>query len=342
MRPLLIALPLILGACVSQPDKAPEKLPTRIAFGSCSHQEKPMPILDQVIALNPDLFIYLGDNIYGDTEDMEILKAKYQTLGAREEFQRLKQSTPLLATWDDHDYGRNDAGKEYPKKAESKEILNFWDEPLDSERRQHEGIYTSYHYQKDGKRLQIILLDTRTFRDPLLRKNGQKGPYIPHPETGSTMLGDAQWRWLEAQLQQPADLRIIGSSTQFAHQHNGHESWTNLPFEQQRMIDLIQHTKANGVLFITGDVHWGEISKRPVDGGYDLIDITASGINRDWKNVSPNKYRVGSAVREFHFGIIDIDWSEKLPQVECAIYDFEGTKREALLAPASQLQFKGQ
>ncbi len=267
-----------------------------------------MPILDQVVALNPDLFIYLGDNIYGDTEDMDTLQAKYQTLAAREEFQRLKQNMPLLATWDDHDYGRNDAGKEYPKKAESKEIcLNFWDEPPHSERWQHEGIYTSYHYEQDGKQLQIILLDTRTFRDSITRKNGNKGRYIPHPKPGSTMLGEAQWRWLEAQLQKPADLRIIGSSIQFSREHNGHESWANFPFEQQRMVDLIQRTKANGALFISGDVHWGEISKHPVDGGYDLIDITASGINRDWKHVSPNQYRVGSAVREFHFGTIDID-----------------------------------
>jgi len=324
---------------VSQSNKPSGKLPTRIAFGSCADQNQPMPVLDQVVALNPDLFIYLGDNIYGDTEDMDTLQAKYQTLAAREEFQRLKQSTPLLATWDDHDYGRNDAGKGYPKKAESKEIfLNFWDEPLDSERWQHEGIYTSYHYKQDGKQLQIILLDTRTFRDPITRKNDNKGRYIPHPKPGSTMLGEAQWRWLEAQLQKPADLRIIGSSTQFSHEHNGYESWTNFPFEQQRMIDLIQRTKANGAVFITGDVHWGEISKRPVDGGYDLIDITASGINRDWKSVSPNKYRVSSAVREYHFGTIEIDWSGKFPKMECSIYDLNGTKRESLLVPAAQLQ----
>ena len=332
----LITLALGLCSCAGPSEKANDKLPTRIAFGSCANQYRPMPVLDQVVALDPDLFIFLGDNIYGDTEDMDILQEKYQILADREEFQRLKKSTPILAIWDDHDYGQNDAGKEYPKKVESKEVfLNFWDEPLNSERRQHEGIYTSYHYEQDGKRLQIILLDGRTFRDALKKKDGV---CVPHAEPGSTMLGEAQWHWLEEQLQKPADLRIIASGVQFAHEHNGHESWTNFPFEQQRMVDLIQKTKADGALFITGDVHWGEMSRRPVEGGYDLIDITASGINKEWNPISPNKYRVGSVVSEYHFGCIEIDWSGKSPQVECSIYDLNGIKRETLLVPSAQLQ----
>ena len=62
-------------------------LPSKIAFGSCSNQNKPQPILDTVVAKNPDLFIYLGDNIYGDTEDMEVLAQKYRKLGSKKEFQ---------------------------------------------------------------------------------------------------------------------------------------------------------------------------------------------------------------------------------------------------------------
>ena len=262
-------------------------LPTVIGFGSCGDQEKPMPVLDRVLEHRPDLFIYLGDNIYGDSTDMNVLRAKYQTLSERPEFQRLMKSTALIATWDDHDYGRNDAGKEYPKKVESKEIfLDFWKEPEGTERRKTEGIYTSYEYEEGGQKLQVILLDTRTFRGSLL-KGSKKGHYIPHQKRGSTMLGEAQWSWLEEQLLQPADLRIIGTSTQFAHEYNSYESWTNFPFERQRMVDLIQETKANGVIFISGDVHWGEISRRSVKGGYDLYDVTSSGINRDWREVSP-------------------------------------------------------
>ena len=73
----------------------------KIAFGSCGHQNKPQPILKKVVAEKPDLFIYLGDNIYGDTRNMDTLQKKYSLLGNKPEFKELKSNVPLLATWDD-------------------------------------------------------------------------------------------------------------------------------------------------------------------------------------------------------------------------------------------------
>ena len=156
-------------------------LPGKIAFGSCSHQNKKQPILETVVKQSPDLFIYLGDNIYGDTKDMKVLQKKYGLLAAKKEFQSLRANTCVLSVWDDHDYGWNDAGKEYPFKQESKEIfMDFWKVPTDSPRRKHKGIYGSHLFKADGKSLQIILLDTRTFRDPLKRipKSLPKGSKI--------------------------------------------------------------------------------------------------------------------------------------------------------------------
>src|SRR5690606_21107926 len=98
--------------------------------------------------------------IYGDTKDMQVLRDKYAMLAAKPEFQRLKSAAPFLATWDDHDYGWNDAGRHYPFKEESKEIfLDFWGEPENSLRRLRKGIYTSKYYENQGRILQIILLD---------------------------------------------------------------------------------------------------------------------------------------------------------------------------------------
>ena len=151
-----------------------KSIPTRIAFGSCSKETKPQPVLNQVVNNKPDLFIYLGDNIYGDTKDMNVLKAKYAKLAAKKEFQNLRSSVPVLSVWDDHDYGWNDAGKEYEFKEESKAIfMDFWKVPHGSPRRKHNGIYGSHKFTGNGKTLQIIMLDTRTFRDPLM-KNSKK------------------------------------------------------------------------------------------------------------------------------------------------------------------------
>jgi len=316
---------------------------TRIAFGSCSTQDDPLPILRTVVDWEPQLFVYLGDNIYGDTDDMAVLEAKYAKMAAKREFQALRAAVPTIATWDDHDYGSNDAGKEYPFRRESKDIfLKFWNEPADSPRRKHDGIYTSYRFEdpKAGKVLQVILLDTRTFRDPPLKSpfSSWKNDYLPDTNPEKTLLGVAQWAWLEERLKEPADLRIIGSSIQFGHEHNGWESWTNFPMELIRMVNLIASTKANGVVFISGDVHWGELSVLKPPGGYPLYDLTASGLNRDWENVEPNGNRIGEACQEFHFGMLEVNWNGD-PSIQFRIHDMTGRARVRKRVPLRELKF---
>lgn len=349
--PLLLAtFTLIPAATVAQETKLPpvpmpavNPLISRIAFGSCSTQDDPLPILKTVVEWEPDLFIYLGDNIYGDTRDMKLLEAKYAQLGAKKEFQALRATVPTIATWDDHDYGDNDAGKEFPFKAESKEIfLKFWNEPTPSPRREHEGIYTSYRFENAGlgKTLQIILLDTRTFRDQPLRSPfaSWRNDYLPDTDPNKTILGDAQWEWLRTRLEEPADLRVIGSSIQFGHQHNGWESWTNFPHELIRFVSLIKTTQANGVVFISGDVHWGELSVLKTPACYPLHDLTASGLNRDWSNVEPNQNRHGEVCMDFHFGMLDINWSGD-PSVQLRIHDMTGRARVRKTVRLSELKF---
>ena len=342
--PILACICLIL-----RPTTASAQLPTKIAFGSCGHQNHDLPIFDVVLTHKPDLFIFLGDNIYGDTRNMKVLKDKYQKLGSKPSYQRLRSQVEVLATWDDHDYGENDAGKEYRKKEESKEIfLDFFEEPSGSERRKHEGIYTSYIYEDDGKTLQVILLDNRTFRDKLKKYSGEvkdderyfyKLDYAPHTSSEPTILGEAQWQWLEEQLKVPADLRIIGSGTQFGIEFNGYEAWANFPHEQQRMLDLINKSKANGVVFITGDVHYAEISKLEQENLYPIYDVTASGLSSTWKFATPNKNRIDGPIMENHFGMLNIDWNLGKPTISLEIWDVENTKRIYRTVPLSDIGF---
>lgn len=350
----IAALACFSGTLISEdPQRPPVPAPavnpliTRIAFGSCSNQNDPVPILRTVIEWSPDLFIYLGDNIYGDTSDMQLLASKYATLGAKRDFIALRSSVPTIATWDDHDYGENDAGKDFPFKTESKEIfLNFWNEPTPSPRREHEGIYTSYRFEdaRLGKSLQIILLDTRSFRDQPLKNPfpSWKNDYLPDTNPDKTILGAKQWAWLKERLQEPADLRVIGSSIQFGHEYNGWESWTNFPVELMKMVRLITETKANGVVFISGDVHWGELSVLKTPDCYPLHDLTASGLNRDWSNVEPNQNRHGDACMDFHFGMLEIDWEgnpSSGPSVQLRIHDMTGRGRVRKTVRLSDLKF---
>jgi alkaline phosphatase D len=303
-----------------------------IAFGSCGHQNDPQPVLERVAELKPDLFIYLGDNIYSDTYSMDTLKLNYRMLGEKPEFQKLKSSTNIIATWDDHDFGWNDSGRHYPHKEASKEIFLDFFGVTDSTVLQHSGIYYSKIYP-GTKKVQIIMLDTRTFRDKLLPYNGNRRgdslynyqlDYSPYISADSTMLGERQWSWLEEQLKQPADLRIIGSSVQFGITHNGYEAWANFPHEQKRMLELIKKTKAEGVLFISGDVHYAEISRITQPDCYPIYDVTASGITSTWGFATPNENRIDGPVMENHFGLLTIDWSAQDPLITTQIRNNRG------------------
>lgn len=310
---------------------------SKIAFGSCSNQNHPLPIFDVVVKHEPDLFVFLGDNIYADSWSMSTIKRKYQQLANKPTFQNLKAHVPLIATWDDHDFGQNDGGKQYPFKKQTKKIfLNFFNEPDSSERWKHDGIYTSYIYEFNGKKLQIILLDNRTFRDNLKTYKGEKKndnrytyklDYSPHNDTNKTMLGKVQWAWLEQELMKPADIRLIGTGSQFGIEFNGYEAWANFPHEQQKMIDLIKKTRASGVLFLTGDVHYAEISRLIYPDLYPIYDVTASGLSSKWDFATPNKNRVDGPVMENHFGMISINWDLPVPAIKMEIWDDQNNKR---------------
>src|SRR3954470_23310662 len=115
---------VLLFLATSAPLAAAEQPPiARIAFGSCGHKEKPQPIWAAVVKTKPQLFLFLGDNIYADTEDMAVMRAKYAKLGKQPGYRKLLATCPVLATWDDHDYGANDAGAEYPKKREAQQVF---------------------------------------------------------------------------------------------------------------------------------------------------------------------------------------------------------------------------
>ena len=298
----------------------------KIAFGSCGHQDKPIPLFDDIAAQAPDLFIFLGDNVYGDTKNGRVLQRKYAQLAAKESYQNLKKSTRILATWDDHDFGKNDAGKEFCRKKRFKKLfLDFFNEPKESIRRSQQGIYTSYSYEVNSKIIQIILLDTRTFRDKLLKSNNANSidtsfkyelDYLPHYDPTQSFLGEQQWNWLKTTLEQKADYRIIGSSTQFGISYNGYEAWANFPHEQLKMLRLIEETKANGVVFISGDVHYAEISKISAHSSYPIYDVTSSGLTQTWHLSTPNKNRIEGPFMGNNYGLMNIDTEHNVLKVE--------------------------
>jgi alkaline phosphatase D len=311
---------------------------TRIAFGSCANQDKPLPILDTIAATRPELFLLLGDNVYADLDKSrnvtpELIREKYTTLGKVPGFQKLKATCPILATWDDHDFGKNDAGADWALRDDAQRaFLDFFGVPPGDPRRKQKGVYHSTVIGPPGKRVQVILLDTRYFRSPLKRADRPLPgtriiPYLPNTDADATVLGPDQWNWLEGELKRPAELRLLVSSIQVVSEEHPFEKWANIPRERERLYALIKSTGANGVILLSGDRHHGEISLDPNAVGYPLYDVTASGLNqaaRNWRPPEKNAARVAVLPYGDHFGMVQIDWSGDDPRVTLQLRDEDG------------------
>jgi len=343
-------LALVLSALFDTVCFAGEKPIQRIAFGSCIHQEDPQPIWGPIVATKPDLFLFIGDNIYHDVHRSKEAKGwtirdKYKLQADVPGYRKLNKLCPILGTWDDHDYGVNDAGAENPDKKDYQEaFLDFFGIAKDSPRRKQAGIYYSQMFGPPEQRVQVILLDTRYFRSPLNKKAKSIpniGPYLPNNDPKTTMLGETQWKWFAEQLQVPAKLRVIASSIQVVPEDHGWEKWMNFPHERERLFKVIRDSKAAGVVFVSGDRHLAELSMMDSGIGYPLYDLTSSGLTmafKKWRTQEPNRHRVATMNYGNNFGLITIDWDKKDPVVSLQIRDEEGDTILQQKIPLSVLQ----
>ncbi len=291
-------------------EKTEDDTLTTIAFGSCNKQDKPQTLWGPIVKDNPDLWIWLGDNIYGDSEEAHIMKGKYDIQLNNKDYQALMETCPIIGTWDDHDYGKNDGTKHFPAKEQNKELLlNFLGVPEDAPVREREGIYQAYNYGSGDKKVKVIVLDTRTFRDKVSRGPAKKA-YVPDPD--ADILGAEQWQWLAKELKSSdAALTLVVNGSQVISRFHPYEKWGNYPTSRKKLFKMIGDLCPTGVVLLSGDRHHAEISKVNIPGmTHPLYEFTASGMthNRKYDVPEPNKFRVGKKWNKLNYGVIKINW----------------------------------
>lgn len=292
-----------------------------LSFGSCNNQNVQNNLWEPILNHNPDLFIWGGDIIYSDTEDMKFMAKNYAKMKSDSAYVYFKKKVPILGTWDDHDYGLNDGGANYKQKDSVQQIfLNFFDVPTDDPRRMQKGVYCAREFEVGDASIKIIILDTRFFRSDLSKDPTGVKRYIPNQSDSITMLGASQWEWLEEELSNSkAQFNVIMSSIQLLSYEHGFESWGTMPQEVKKMETMLSKSKARGIIFLSGDRHIAEISSKEIEGlDFPLIDMTSSGMTHSYDSFKgePNPYRITDVVPYKNFGILKFDFEKNKVTME--------------------------
>ena len=249
------------------------------------------------------------------------MKQDYNTQKKQKGYDALLKNTPIMATWDDHDYGVNDGGIEFAKKEEAQQLfLNFLNVDKNSPRRKQEGVYHSKLFKTNNGSIKVIVLDSRYFRTALTKNKTKKRRYMPNIYGEGSILGETQWKWLQQELSSSeADFNVIVSSIQVLSAEHGFETWGNFPHEVDKLKQLIVESKAKGVILLSGDRHISEFSKTPVKGlSYPLIDFTSSGLTHSYSSYSgePNSLRVKNVISDISFGLMHFNFKTKKVNLE--------------------------
>ena len=284
-----------------------------LGFGSCLHQDRSMAILKTIEKKELDLFMFIGDNVYGDQEDGELdklIRTYKQQYNNLENFLK-NVSTEFI--WDDHDFGINDGGSNYRYKDRAKELfLETWKIPSNDPRRLRDGLYFDKMIKKNGLKVHLIFLDNRSFKSEWkltdeFNKEG-KERYVKDFDPQKTLLGKKQWQWLKDKLNEDSDIKIILSSLQILSLGHGWESWDKLPLERERLFNLIDESDVSNLIILSGDRHRGGFYRFKTNDNNDIHEFTSSSLNLPipFNTEEKGPLRIGSTYRKANFGVVRI------------------------------------
>ena len=271
----------------------------KIGLGSCLDQDYPQPIWQSIKKEDLNYFIFLGDNVYGDTRYGSLRKMKSAYDKQKKVLPDFLNDISIFSIWDDHDFGINDGGADYRFKRQAQELyLDFWDITKDDDRSNREGIYFSKNEIFFNKKFKFIFLDTRFFRSKL---KGKKSNYIENIEPDATILGNAQWTWLENELKSDFDFLFIFSSIQIIAKDHRFEKWSNFPIERAKLFELLEKFNDKTILF-SGDRHRAGIYRKN-----GIIEVTSSSMNKPGSSFSEtDSYLIGKTYPQENYGVLEI------------------------------------
>jgi len=280
-----------------------------MALGSCAYINDPTydrpgdpyggddRIFRSIAAKNPDLMLWMGDNVYYREVDWatpEMMEARYAHTRRTPAMQPLLGHTHHYATWDDHDYGPNNSDRSYRQKGASLRIFKqYWANP-NYGRPDVPGVFGKFQWGD----VDVFLLDDRYHRSP-----------TPAPRTDEkTMWGEAQRQWLiDALTSSEAPFKLVVNGGQVTTPKAQYETSARFPHEQSLLLEALQERQIEGVVFLSGDRHITELLRRQPEDFYPIYEFTNSPLTAGAASGRPNPNRVdGTLVEQRNFGTLTV------------------------------------
>ena len=299
----------------------------RVAFGSCARiQSDPeQPIWRAVAQNRPDLFFWLGDNIYGDSTVPATLAMEYQRQRFVPSFQPIGRNIPQLAIWDDHDFGLDNFDRTNPIREQALQVFRrYWANPAYGQPGAP-GVFFDYSYGG----VDFFFLDGRYHRAP------DADPDTPEKE----FLGRGQFEWLKARLlASTAPFKVLACGSGWSRfKGPGGDSWSAYLHERQRLFDFIRDKGIGGVVLLSGDTHFPYVACAPwsEQGGYDFYDLVSSalaqvvaesadGMERAVARMAPDRMIRAPLLGINNSGVIDFDMTGATPSLSFNVIDIRG------------------
>lgn len=318
--------------------------PLRVAVGSCAYindtlldpPDRPYggeyEIFESIAQQEPDLMLWLGDNVYlrpTDWDSRSGMIARYTHDRSLPQLQRLLATTHHYAIWDDHDYGPNDSDGSFLHKHTARQVFQlFWCNPTYGFNGT-EGITTGFRWGD----VEFFLLDNRFWRTPNRLRSQRR-----------TLLGTEQLQWLRnALVSSTATFKIIVLGGQLLNPLPAFETYANCaPEEREEILEMLSREAIPGVLILSGDRHFTELSCLHRPGSYPLYELTVSPLtSRPFEQAArePNPLRLpGTLVTERNFALLEFTGTPPDRLLRIAVYNARGEKLWECVLSAAELR----
>ncbi len=258
-----------------------------IRFGatSCLGGNRPWPSMQRLAEENLDFFCLLGDTMYADWDnDGDVVyneahyEAKWESVLAVDGLVQMAKSTSLISAWDDHEVENN-----WPSDAPHAVIARrSFGRALPIVEKNGQSIWRSIRW---GDALEVFVLDIRSERD------------------GAQYISVEQMDWFKSALSSsPCRFKVVMNTVPITKLGaliaiGQQDRWEGHPQQREEILNYISDNDVAGVLWITGDFHFGAVS-----------NLSSSGVGSDaWEVMcGPGGSAINPAARLlFPFGHID-------------------------------------